>query len=88
MPKATVGANLLQPFQVITELGINTVGKDLRVFAVDDIFLPVQEPGRDLELGGVLDDGHQSLKLVRVEITGPEQMGIPGRQKPGQPYGE
>ena len=69
MPETTVSTNLLQPLQVVTELRVDTVGQDLRVLAIDDVPLPVQEPCRDLELGGVLDNGDKALELVGVELT-------------------
>lgn len=74
MTKTTVGANLLQALQVITELGVDAVGQDLRVLAVDNIALSVQEPGGDLVLGRVLDDGNDSLKLFGCEFTGAVKM--------------
>lgn len=64
--------NLLQAFQIITEFRINTVGQDLRIFAIDDILLPVQEPEGDLELRRVLHDIYDSLQLIRVEFTSTE----------------
>ncbi len=66
-----MGPNLLQPLKVITQLGVNTVRQNLRVFAVHNVLLSVQEPRRDLELRWVLDDRHNSLQLVRVELSGP-----------------
>ena len=44
MTQTTVSANLLQALKVLTELGVDTVGKDLRVLAIDDIALTVKEP--------------------------------------------
>lgn len=44
VPETTVGANLLQALQVITELGVDTVGENLVVLAVDNIALSVEEP--------------------------------------------
>ena len=70
MPETTVRTNLLQPLKVITELRVNTVGQDLQVLAVDNVPLPVQEPKRDLELGGVLDDGDETFELIRVKLAG------------------
>lgn len=70
MSETTVGTNLLQTLQIITQLRIHTVGKDLEVLAVDNVPLPVQEPCRDLELGGVLDDSDETLELIRVELSG------------------
>ena len=67
-----VSTDLLQTLQVITEFRVDTVGQDLRVLAIDDVLLPVQEPCGDLELCGVLDDGNDTLELIRVQFTGTE----------------
>lgn len=68
--ETTVGADLLQALEILTELGVDTVGKDVGVLTIDDIALSVQEPGGDLVLGRVLDDGDDSLELLRGELTG------------------
>lgn len=65
----TVGLDLLQSLQVITQLRVDVVGKELGALAVNNVALPVQEPSRDLELGGVLENGDNALELVRVELT-------------------
>lgn len=44
MTETTVGTDLLEALKIVTELGVNTVGEDLGVLAVDDIALPVEEP--------------------------------------------
>lgn len=67
--ETTVGADLLQALEIITELGVQGVGDDLVVLAVDDVALSVEEPGRDLVLGGVLEDGDQALELFGGELT-------------------
>ena len=48
MTETTVSADLLQALEIVTELGGDTVGEDLAVLAIDDIALPVEEPGRNL----------------------------------------
>jgi hypothetical protein len=68
--ETTVCPDLLQALQIITHLGVNSVGQDLRVLAVNDILLSVQEPCWDFELGRVLHDGDNSFKFVRVEVAG------------------
>lgn len=68
--KTSVCADLLESLEVLTELGVDTVGQDLEVLAVDNVALPVEEPGGDLVLGGVLDDGDNALKLFRGKLTG------------------
>jgi hypothetical protein len=42
--ETTVSADLLQALEIITELGVDTVGEDLVVLAVDNVALPVEEP--------------------------------------------
>lgn len=70
MTKTTVGTDLLETLKILTELGVDTVGQNLVVLAVDNVALPVQEPGGNLVLGGVLDDGDNSLELFGGELTG------------------
>lgn len=50
--ETTVSADLLQSLEVLTELGVDVVGEDLVVLAVDNVALSVEEPGGDLVLGG------------------------------------
>jgi hypothetical protein len=61
--QTTVGTDLLQTLQILTQLALHTVGQHLRVLAVDDIALSVQEPRGDLVLGRVLDNGDDALEF-------------------------
>lgn len=70
MTETAVGADLLQALKILTQLRRDTVGENLRVFAVDNIALSVEEPGGDLILLGILDDGDNPLELFRGELTG------------------
>jgi len=70
MTKTTVSTYFLQAFQVLTKLRVNSVRQNLRIFAIDDITLTVEEPGWDLVLSGVLDDSDDSLEFFRGEFTG------------------
>lgn len=70
MTETTVGADLLQALKILTELGVDTVGDDLEVLAIDDIALSVEEPAWDLVLGWVLDDGDDTLEFFGGDITG------------------
>lgn len=67
--ETTVSTDLLQAFQIITKFGIDTVGENLAVLAIDDITLTIEEPGGDLVLGRVLDDGNNPLEFFRGEFT-------------------
>lgn len=69
MSETTVSANLLEALEILTELGVDTVGEDVGVLAIDDIALSVDEPCRDLVLGGVLEDGDDTLELFGGELT-------------------
>lgn len=53
---SSVGADLLQTFQILTQLRVDQRRCQLSVLAVDDVLLSVQEPVRDLVLTGVGDD--------------------------------
>jgi hypothetical protein len=68
--ETTVGADLLQALEIVTELGVDTVGENLAVLAIDNIALPVEEPAGNLVLGGVLDDGDDTLELFGRKLTG------------------
>jgi hypothetical protein len=68
--ETTMGADLLETLQILTQLAFHAVCQDLRIFAVDDIPLSVEEPRGDLVLRGVLDDGDNSLEFFRGDFTG------------------
>jgi len=68
--ETTVGADLLQALQVLAKLAVHTVGHDLVVLAVDDVALSVEEPGGDLVLGRVLDDGDDALEFFGGKLAG------------------
>ena len=70
MPQTSVALDLLQALEILTELGVDTVSKDLGVLAIDDVALPVKEPSWDLVLCWVLDDGDDSLELFGGKFTG------------------
>lgn len=70
VPQTTVSTDLLQPLQVITQLAVHAVGQDLAVLAVHNITLSVEEPGGDLVLGWVLDDGDDAFEFFGSEFAG------------------
>lgn len=67
--ETAVGADLLQALKVLTELAVQAVGNNLRVLAVGDVALSVQEPRGDLVLSGGLEDGDDTLELFGGEFT-------------------
>ncbi len=48
MSQTSVRSDLLQSFQVLSELGVNTVGNELRPVALTNISLSVEEPLGDV----------------------------------------
>jgi hypothetical protein len=72
--QTTVGADLLQALEILTQLAVQTVGQNLGVLAVDDVALSVEEPGGDLVLGGVLEDGDDTLEFFGGELTSAVQV--------------
>ena len=68
-----MGADLLQSLQIITELAVDTVGENLEVLAIDNVALPVEEPGWDLVLGWVLEDRDNALEFFGGEFAGAVQ---------------
>ena len=70
MAKTTVRVDLLQALEIVTELGVEAVGNDLRESAIDDVLLPIEEPGGDLVGERVGNDGDDLLNLLLGELTG------------------
>ena len=70
MTETAVVLHLLEHLEVITELRVETVGEDLRVCALLDVFLSVEHPHGDLEVRGVLHDGDDLVDLLGLELTG------------------
>ena len=66
----SVGSDLLQSLQVISQFRFQVVSKDVVVFTVDLILLSVQEPGWDLIVGWVLHNGDNSLQFFLGQFTG------------------
>eukprot|EP00555_Chaetoceros_dichaeta_P010543 CAMPEP_0198256924 /NCGR_PEP_ID=MMETSP1447-20131203/6712_1 /TAXON_ID=420782 /ORGANISM="Chaetoceros dichaeta, Strain CCMP1751" /LENGTH=77 /DNA_ID=CAMNT_0043943683 /DNA_START=207 /DNA_END=440 /DNA_ORIENTATION=+ len=61
--------NLLHPLNIITQLRIEILGKYLGILSRLEILLPIQEPTGNLELTGILDNGHEFFNLVGGEFT-------------------
>lgn len=62
--------DLLQSLQVVAKFRVNTVSEDLRVLAINNVALSVEEPCWDLVLGWVLDDGNDAFEFFGGEFTG------------------
>jgi len=67
--KTTMGTNLLQPLEILTELVVEQISQHLTGLAVLDVTVSIQEPVRDLILPGVLHDGDKLLNLLFSKFT-------------------
>jgi hypothetical protein len=68
--KTTVRSDLLQTFQIFTELAVDTVRDDLGILAIGDIALSVKEPSWYLVLSGILNDGDNTFEFFGSDFTG------------------
>jgi hypothetical protein len=71
--QTTMSPDFLKPLEIFAQFGFHAVGQHLRVFAVDNVALSIEEPGRDLVLRGVLDDGDDAFEFFRRDFTGSEE---------------
>lgn len=65
-----MGSDLLQTLQILTQFAVHTVCQNLRILAIYDVALSVEEPCGNLVLRGVLDDGDDPFKLLGGDFTG------------------
>lgn len=63
MSQTSVSSDLLESLQVLSELGVNTVGDELRPGALTNISLSVEEPLGDVVVSGL---GKNVVDLINV----------------------
>ena len=63
MSQTSVSSDLLESLQVLSELGVNTVGDELRPVALTNISLSVEEPLGDVVVSGL---GKNVVDLINV----------------------
>lgn len=68
--ETSVETNLLHSLDIVTKLGIQTVGNHLEVGTFLMIVLSVQKPLRDVELFWVVDDGLDGVDFFLGQLTG------------------
>lgn len=67
--ETAVRADALKALEVLTELGVELVGKDLRSLTVLGVALSVQEPSGDLVVHGVLQDLDDLVNLLSAQLS-------------------
>jgi hypothetical protein len=68
--QTSVSSDLLQSFQIFSELGVDTVGDELRPGALADVSLSVEEPLGDVVVGGLSEDVVDLFDVGFNELTG------------------
>ena len=63
--------DLLQSLQILTQLVVQSIGRELGELSVFDVPLSIEEPVGDLELARIVDDREQLFDLVLGQLTGP-----------------
>ena len=63
-----MGADLLETFQILTQLVVQLVGQHLAEATILDVLLTIQEPVRDLVLAGIAHDSDDALHLSQGTI--------------------
>ena len=71
MSETPVGLDLLESFQVLSKLVVQGIGRDLRELTILNVLPSVEEPVRDLELPGVIDDGKELFNLLLTQFSSP-----------------
>ena len=61
-------SDLLQSFQIFTELVVKGIRHHLTEFAIFHILLSVQKPIRNFVLSRILDNGHDPFNLEVEEL--------------------
>lgn len=69
MSETSVGLDLVQSFDVLSELSLEDVGSHLQVLSFFVISEPVEEPPRDSVSFGVVNDVSDGVALLLGELT-------------------
>merc|ERR1719430_718289 len=68
--KTTVSTDFLHALKILTKLCLQAIGHNLGIFAILDVFLPVQEPLGDLVLARITHDCHNLFNLFFSHLSG------------------
>lgn len=64
--------DFLQTLQILTQFTVHAVRQYLRVLAIHNVTLAIEEPGRDFVLSRVLDDGDNAFEFFRSDLASSE----------------
>ena len=74
VPQTAMRTDLLQALQILAQLAVHTVCQYLRVLAVHNVSLAIEEPCRYLVLSRVLNDGDDAFEFFGCDFTSSEYM--------------
>ena len=67
--ETTVSAHFLHALDILAELLLKLISKNLAVFAGLVVLLTIQKPLGDAKVKGVLDDSYDFLDLIGLELA-------------------
>ena len=73
MPQTSMRTDLLQALQILTQLAVHAVCQDLRILAIHNVTLAIEEPSGDFVLSRVLNNGNDTFEFLGGDFTGSEQ---------------
>ena len=65
--------DLLQALQILTQLAVHAVGQDLRILAIHNVTLAIEEPSGNFVLSRALDNGDDTFEFLGSDFAGSEQ---------------
>ena len=72
MPQTSMRTDLLQALQVLTQLAVHAVCQDLRILAIHNVTLAIEEPSGNFVLSGVLNNGNDAFEFLGGDFTSSE----------------
>lgn len=69
VPQTSMRTDLLQALQVLAQLAVHTVCQYLRVLAIHNVTLAIEEPRRYLVLSRILNDGDDAFEFFGGDLT-------------------
>ncbi len=69
MSQTSVSSDLLQSFQIFSELGVDTVGNELGPGAFTDVSLSVQEPLGNVIVSGLGEDVVDLFDVLFIQLS-------------------
>ena len=73
MPQTSMRTDLLQALQVLTQLAVHAVCQDLRILAIHNVTLAIEEPSGNFVLSRILNNGNDTFEFLGSDFASSEQ---------------